>query len=109
MNAYNKGSDEQYYLSMFNGRDIIITQNTAAIHANEAVISLARFSHKLSDLLTASRFDSICSEVPVCLSNAYNAGRSISLKYNHRYERIITGIKELSGINEPIDIPKSSA
>lgn len=112
MNAYNKGSDEQYYLSMFNGHGISLSRKTqAAIHTKRSCINIIGTiqPQKLSDLLTASRFDSGFAQrflfaypdaLPQCWTE-YQLDEAIATDY----ERIITGIKELSGINEPIDIP----
>lgn len=111
MNAYNKGSDEQYYLSMFNGHGISLSRKTqAAIHTKRSCINIIGTiqPQKLSDLLTASRFDSGFAQrflfaypdaLPQCWTE-YQLDEAIATDY----ERIITGIKELSG-NEPIDIP----
>ena len=114
MNAYNKGSDEQYYLSLFNGHGISFSRKTqAAIHTRRSCINIIGTiqPQKLSDLLTASRFDSGFAQrflfaFPDALPQRwteYQLNEAIATDY----ERIVTGIQDLSNPDEVVDIPLS--
>lgn len=114
MNAYNKGSDEQYYLSLFNGQGISLSRKTqAAIHTKLSCVNIIGTiqPQKLSDLLTASRFDSGFAQrflfaFPDALPKRWTT-HQLDDAIATDYERIITGIRDLSIPDEVIDIPLS--
>jgi hypothetical protein len=114
MNAYNKGSDEQYYLSLFNGHGISLSRKTqAAIHTKRSCINIIGTiqPQKLSDLLTASRFDSGFAQrflfaYPDALPQRWTT-HQLDEAIATDYERIITGIRDLSITDEVVDIPLS--